>query len=932
MKRHSILVTFLFLTGKFLFSQVAVSDNGCQPNPSAAFEVNSATKGFLGPQVALTAIGSASPVANPAVGLLVFNTTQSGDLQKGYYFWNSQRWVPVNIPLGTNNGDMLCWYGNQWVKIPAGNPGDVLTFGTGKSPGVPEWNNIAREPSVLTDSAVALTPSTAMCRGNASDNGAIVTERGFCYDTVPAPTVTSNKTTAGTGAGSFTANLQGLIPNSTCYVRAYAINSVGTGYGNEKSFSTQSGIILLTTTPVSSVTAGTANSGGNITYDGGASVTTRGVCWSTSPGPTTAGIHTLNGSGLGSYVSNITGLLANTTYYVRAYATNSVGTCYGEQDTLTTSPTAVPPTVVTTPASDVTQVTAASGGTISSDGGELVTFRGVCWNTTPAPVIAGNHTTDGSGIGSFTSSLTGLSSNTQYYIRAYAVNTGSTAFGNELAFITLASLTTNSVTAITQTAATCGGNIATGGGQGITARGVCWGTSANPVIAGSHTTDGTGTGAFTSSLTGLTGNTLYYVRAYATGSSGTSYGNQQTFTTSPVLATVTTTAATDILMNSATSGGNVTSGGGASVTARGVCWNTSPNPTTANSKTSDGTGTGVFVSSLTGLTANTLYYVRAYATNSVGTSYGNTVTFTTILNQLLPTVTTTDISGSGTTYATGGGNITSDGGSAIVFRGVCWSTSPDPTIANSHTTDGTGTGTFISNLTGLTPNTLFYVRAYAMNSIGTAYGNGLSFTTFADCGSLTINHVAGAVAPVNKSVIYGTVTGIPGEATKCWITSNLGSDHQATAVSDATEASAGWYWQFNRKQGYKHDGTNRIPNTTWISSISENSNWISASDPCNIELGTTWRIPTYTEWYNVDNTGSWTTWTDPWNSGLRLHAAGYLNLNTGALGSRSSEGNYWSSTQYNTSDGRFIIFGNGLAVMTEFFKTYGYPLRCVRVP
>ncbi len=76
------------------------------------------------------------------------------------------------------------------------------------------------------------------------------------------------------------------------------------------------------------------------------------------------------------------------------------------------------------------------------------------------------------------------------------------------------------------------------------------------------------------------------------------------------------------------------------------------------------------------------------------------------------------------------------------------------------------------------------------------------------CGSsLTINHVAGVVAPVTKTVTYGTVTNIPGETSKCWITSNLGADHQATAINDATEASAGWYWQFNRKQGYKHDGT-----------------------------------------------------------------------------------------------------------------------------
>jgi hypothetical protein len=113
------------------------------------------------------------------------------------------------------------------------------------------------------------------------------------------------------------------------------------------------------------------------------------------------------------------------------------------------------------------------------------------------------------------------------------------------------------------------------------------------------------------------------------------------------------------------------------------------------------------------------------------------------------------------------------------------------------------------------------------------------------CGSsISVNHISsGGTAPVNKTVTYSTLNSIPGEPAKCWITSNLGADHQATAVSDATEASAGWYWQFNRRQGYKHDGTSRTPNTTWISSISEISDWIAANDPCTIELGIGWRLP-----------------------------------------------------------------------------------------
>ena len=199
------------------------------------------------------------------------------------------------------------------------------------------------------------------------------------------------------------------------------------------------------------------------------------------------------------------------------------------------------------------------------------------------------------------------------------------------------------------------------------------------------------------------------------------------------------------------------------------------------------------------------------------------------------------------------------------------------------------------------------------------------------CGQpFTIAHVAGPVAPVNKTTTYGTVTGIPGEPTKCWITSILGSDHQGTAVNDTTEASAGWYWQFNRKQGYKHTGTVRTPNTTWITPITENSDWQTANDPCILELGTLWRLPTKTEWTNVDAVDGWTNWNGPWNSGLKLHAAGYLNASNGMLSYRGSYGIYWSSTQASMDFGWFLYFRSGSSYMTNNVKVFGFSVRCLR--
>ena len=339
---------------------------------------------------------------------------------------------------------------------------------------------------------------------------------------------------------------------------------------------------------------------------------------------------------------------------------------------------------------------------MTADGGSSVTERGVCWNTSPNATVANTHTSDGSGLGAFTSSITGLTANTKYYVRAYATNSEGNAYGNEISFtagqtITTPNVTTNEITDLAQTTATSGGNVTFDGGAVVTVRGVCWSTSQNPTTSNAHTTDGSGTGTFTSSITGLTANTIYYVRAYAINVAGTSYGNERVFTTLPetTIPSVTTAPITNITTNSATSGGTVTASGGASVTARGVCWSTSPNPTTANSHTNNGTGTGSFVSQLTGLTANTFYYVRAYATNSVGTAYGNQQTFSTLPNPILPTVSTATVTDITQTTATSGGTVSSDGGAPVTVRGVCWSTLQNPTTSDPHTTDGSGIGTFV---------------------------------------------------------------------------------------------------------------------------------------------------------------------------------------------------------------------------------------------
>ncbi|MFH1118285.1 MAG: FISUMP domain-containing protein [Bacteroidota bacterium] len=1097
--------------------------------------------------------------------------------------------------------------------------------------------------TITTDEVTDIIETSATSGGNITSIGGVpVTQRGVCWSTLPNPTTTDFLTVDGSGSGSFLSNITGLLPNTLYYVRAYAINSMGIAYGNEVSFSTSSFLPEITTAAPTDITATTAVTGGTVTSDGGASVVQRGVCYSTNPLPTTSNDITVSGSGTGSFISTLTGLIPYTTYYIRAFATNIAGTAYGNEISFTTL--AELPTLTTETVSGITGTSAISGGNITSDGGAPVTQRGICWSSNSNPTLADQFTSDGSGPGAYASNLNGLTPNQIWYIRAYAINSAGTAYGNEVSFTTalyipgngVIDIENNSYTtvvlgnqewmgenlkvalynngesiqqvfsstdwsalstggwcwmnndnqyeipygklynyyAVTDSRNLCpagwhvptdtewtilsdylGGTAVAGGKMKETGT-VHWNTPNNGatntssftgVAGGYRTNDGTfsnfGNHGIWWSSTEMNAGFSWYRSIFYNTSSLTRGNNQKKYgfsvrcVRSVTMPTITTAEVTGITHSSAVSGGNISEVGSLPVLQRGVCWSTSQNPAISDSHTSDGIGSGSYVSNIDGLNPETTYYIRAYASNIQGTAYGNQQNFATpaeincnnftlthIAGSVAPVtktvtygVTLTNLSGeskcwitqnlgadqqassasddtepaagwywqfnrfngfkhdginltpnvelaypimdnnewqpekdpcslllgigwrlpthsewvnamtngnwnnyndafssqlklhasgflypmindiyfrgtkgfywsrnqnedenslakailfdnetftvtedskyvgstlrcisNGTTdaptlpmvvtgwfnssTAEGGGDVTHDGGSTIIAKGVCWSINPNPTLNDSYSIDGSGSGPFFSSISGLNASTQYFIRAYATNSVGTSYGNETIVITPFVCGSpIQKNHNSGNTAPVSKTVTYETVESNLTGSNKCWITQNLGADNQASTATDASESASGWYWQFNRKQGFMHDGSTRTPNTTWISNINENSDWLATNDPCTLLLGSGWRLPTATEWETADASGGWNNYNGTFASLLKLHAAGFLAGSGGSLSYRGSEGFYWSSSQNDPDYGRSLTFSSGASnVNNGSLKARGRSARCLR--
>jgi uncharacterized protein (TIGR02145 family) len=716
----------------------------------------------------------------------------------------------------------------------------------------------------------------------------------------------------------------------------------------------------ISTIQITDVTSNSAQSGGSISSEGGSEIIAKGVVWSRSKRPDIlTDSTTREGKGIGTFSSELSDLISGKKYFVRAYATSNYGTSYGQELSFKTLTSDKLPKVETSIINDITQKSAFSGGKILNDGDLDIITKGVVWSKNPNPKLwlFANKTEDGNGNENYISIIDKLSPFETYYVRAYATNSAGIGYGNELTFKTtpaavVPTLTTISVSSITSKSAISGGNISSDGGTNVTAKGLVWSISLNPtVILSTKTTNGNGTGNFTSDMIDLLANTTYYVRAYATNSAGTGYGNEVSFKTTPasvVPTLTTTTAVSSITSKTAVSGGNISSDGGLNVTTRGVVWSTNPNPTvTLTTKTTNGNGIGSFTSDMIDLLANTTYYVRAYATNSAGTGYGNELTFKTTLAAVVPTLTTTAISSMTSNTAVSGGNISTDGGSNVTARGVVWSTNSNPTIAlTTKTSNGSGTGSFSSTLTNLTPKTTYYVRAYATNSTGTGYGNEITFITSDS------TNVMGIPCPGTTTVkdIDGNTYNTVQIGTQCWTKENLrvtkyrdGSDIPLDESGGTAGNGTGQTWSsrtIGARTVYGHNAAN-------LSTYGYLYNWHSVTDTKGL-CPTGWNVPSEAEWKSLGEylgtkagiklaDTSWILATEKATneSGFSVKPGGYRDT-SGRFSPPLTSGNFWSTSYDNNFTANPYIgtelYLKGYWGLYAYNAKSGVSVRCIKLP
>ena len=841
------------------------------------------------------------------------------------------------------------YYVKAYVKNSVGvvySP--IVSFTTAAD--IPMVNTIGS--SEITESGVKLSATVI------TENGAAITERGFVWlKGTDVPTTSSNKVKAGGTTGDYTATLSGLEPNQKYSFRAYAINSVGTSYGEIMTFSTVAGLPTLSALGVSSITTTSATFTSTVTSHGGETVGAVGFYLSTS-----TPIDRENAQKISmAYVEDrftytAEDLSVGTQYYVMAFASNTAGEVVNAELGFKTVSTA--PTIVTKAHSEITSSSAKLSGEVVLDNGEPITERGFVWlkGTTEPTASSAKLKADGT-LGEYTSALTGLDPNQTYSYRAYATNSKGTAFGEVKNFRTLAALPEveiQGVFEITSTTAEIDAKVTFYGGETPYEAGFLYGTSseldpdtATKAVASSVDNDG----AYYYNLAGLKRATQYYIMPYATNSAGTAYGKAEAFKTLPELPTVTTSEVTDITETTAKCGGVITDDGG-EVLSKGIVWSRTPEPTIELSTKTEVSGSSAsFTGAITGLSSGFPYYVRAYVTNSVGTTYGEQKQFTAageIQSLPLESANSYIIPSAGYySFATVKGNSYESVGS-VVSAEVLWEsfgTSETPEVGSliSFVTCKEDRITFATAENYREGNAVIAAK----DASGTILWSWHIWLTDQPQEQVYYNN-AGTMMDRN----LGATSATPGDVGALGLMYQWGRKDPflgALSISSNKQAVSTNAWAIN--SGGNREKTEANPMTFYTGMTLPIDSWTTQKtiyDPCPAG----WRVPddddddsvwaiakgSNSNYYlNYDNTNGGMNFSgDLGNDAIIWYpASGNLSSAYGYLESVGSYGNYWScSGSGNTVD--YWHFGDGdgyiyvMHNLASAILAYGYPVRCFK--
>jgi len=611
---------------------------------------------------------------------------------------------------------------------------------------------------------------TDIMRSSATLNGEILnagtpayTERGFVYNTEPKPTLenTLQQLTAPvTDSAIYSCRIEGLTMDTTYYVRAYAKNSNGVSYAsNEVSFvplAVSSQVSIQEATDIN-VSARTAVLHGTIVNAGDPSYTERGFVYNDQPAPTINDHKVkVDGNETGPYSIYVTDLSLDKVFYARAYVQQKENIYYSSETVHFILSTDQPQSeMVSIAETEYSAKRAKFTGRIIDEGKPPYSRRGFVYGFSSNPVFENAHfaTATGNGMGEFSLYVSELAVGQKYFVRVFTEQEGKVFYSDKEQNFSLepivASVSSTTVSDVGTTTVNLTASIIEVGDPGYTERGFVFSTEGNPLTnrnSGKIIVEGTGKGAFSSRISDLTGNTLYYVRAYVKQNGNTYYGRETSFQTTMEESIVITNTVSNVMYTTATLNATISTIGNPVYNRRGFYYGTNAIPTETNGTIvmENANSSGDYSMPVTGLQESTTYYFRAFLFQP-GESVPVLGEVKSFMTNRAPNITTggvTDITCSGPDErnfiwsATFYGGFSDEGNPACTEVGFVYGTTNQPTIDDGSSIYMTTTSfqknnntlIFKTTVSGLSTGVHYYIRAVGKTPLGYVYGEPIEFT------------------------------------------------------------------------------------------------------------------------------------------------------------------------------------------------------------